>query len=82
LLYIAGHYAQALPHLTQAQALQLEDYKLSYYLGLCHLRQGARPAARRAFRQAVQLLNPAFDPAIAALRLEEMWRVYQLVSGA
>ena len=81
LLYIEGHHAQALTHLTRAQALQLQDYKLSYYLGLCQLRNGARHQARRAFRQAVQLLNPAFDPAIAALRLEEMYRIYQLVSG-
>ena len=81
LLYIAGHYTQAQTHLTQAQALQLQDYKLSYYLGLCYLRQGARQAARRAFRQATQLVNPAFDPVIAALRLEEMWRIYQLVAG-
>jgi hypothetical protein len=44
-----------------------------YYRGLCQLHAGAPGMARHHFAQAVQQLNPD----IAALRLAEMYRVYQ-----
>jgi len=73
LLYQQGHYHEAAACLTQAMALGVQDYKLFYYLGLCHLRSGARREAHRRFAQAVRLLHPG----ITELRLDEMYRVSQ-----
>lgn len=73
LLYQQGQHHEAASCLTQAMALGVQDYKLFYYLGLCHLRSGARREAQRRFAQAVRLLHPG----ITELRLDEMYRVAQ-----
>jgi tetratricopeptide (TPR) repeat protein len=73
LLYLQGQHHEAASCLTQAMTLGMQDYKLFYYLGLCHLRSGARREAHRRFAQAVRLLNPG----ITELRLDEMYRVSQ-----
>jgi tetratricopeptide (TPR) repeat protein len=72
LLYQQGHYHEATTYLTRAATLRLRDYKLFYYLGLCHLRAGALREARHQFGQALRLLHPG----ITAMRLDEMARVY------
>jgi tetratricopeptide (TPR) repeat protein len=72
LLYQAGRYVEAAAALQQAVRQELQDFKPFYYLGVCHVRQGAYPQARRCFARAVRLLHPG----ITALRLEEMYRVY------
>ena len=79
LCYHTGDYQQAFKALTHAAARPVppQDYKLTYYLGLCKLRSGARREARTYFTQAVQLLNPD----IASLRLHEAYRVSQHQAG-
>ncbi|HEY7490868.1 MAG TPA: tetratricopeptide repeat protein [Candidatus Tectomicrobia bacterium] len=73
LLYRQEQYHKAASCLAQAMTLGVQDYKLFYYLGLCHLRAGARREAHRRFAQAVRLLNPG----IIELRLDELYRVSQ-----
>jgi len=78
LLYQVGQYHAAATSLARAETLGVRDYKLLYYLGLCHLQAGAPQPARWHFARAVQALNPD----LAVLRLEEMYRVYQAVTTA
>jgi tetratricopeptide (TPR) repeat protein len=73
LLCQVGHYQEATAVLAQVVLGTVRDYRLMYYRGLCQLHAGAPAMARRHFTQAVQQLNPD----IAALRLDEMYRVYQ-----
>ncbi|MGE3539285.1 MAG: tetratricopeptide repeat protein [Candidatus Tectimicrobiota bacterium] len=72
LLYHVEEYSAADSALHRAEAAGWCDYKLFYYLGLCHLRCGARRAARTAFGRALQQLHPD----IVSLRLEELHRLY------
>ena len=73
LLCQVGQYQEATAVLAQVVLGTVRDYRLMYYRGLCQLHAGAPAMARRHFTQAVQQLNPD----IAALRLDEMYRVYQ-----
>jgi tetratricopeptide (TPR) repeat protein len=77
LFYQVEQFPQTVAYLDRAAALRLHDYKLFYYLGLCHLHNGNAGAARRQFVRAVQTLNPD----LSFLRLDEMWRVYQHLSA-
>jgi len=78
LLCQAGQYQEAAAVLAPVVMGTVRDYRLPYYRGLCQLHAGAPDTARRHFTQAVQQLNPD----IAALRLAEMYRVHQRLSGA
>jgi tetratricopeptide (TPR) repeat protein len=73
LLCQVGQYQEAATVLTRVVMGTVRDYRLMYYRGLCQLHAGAPAMARRHFTQAVQQLNPD----LAALRLAEMYRVYQ-----
>jgi tetratricopeptide (TPR) repeat protein len=73
LLCQVGQYQDASTILAQVAMGPIRDYRLWYYLGLCQLQAGAPHAAQRSFIQAVQQLHPD----IAALRLAEVYRVYQ-----
>ncbi len=73
LQYQVGNYEQAWIAFADAATDSLQDYTLSYYLGLRHLRAGEPDAARRCFAQALCRLNPD----VATLRLNEMYRVHQ-----
>ncbi len=73
LLCQVGQYQEAGTVLAQVATGTVRDYRLWYYLGLCQLQAGTPQAAQRSFIQAVQQLHPD----IAALRLAEMYRVYQ-----
>lgn len=73
LLCQVGQYQAAATVLAKVVMGTVRDYRLMYYRGLCQLHAGAPDLARRHFTQAVQQLNPD----IAALRLAEMYRVYQ-----
>jgi len=78
LLCQVGQYQAAAAVLAEVVMGTVRDYRLMYYRGLCQLHAGAPDIARRHFAQAVQQLNPD----IAALRLDEMYRVYQCLSEA
>ena len=78
LLCQVGRYQDAAAVLAQVVMGTVRDYRLMYYRGLCQLQAGAPGLARRHFAQAVQQLNPD----LAALRLDEMYRVYQRLSSA
>jgi hypothetical protein len=54
------------------------DYRVPYYQGLCHLHQGARREARRCFAAATDMINPD----LITLRLEELYRVAQVLKPA
>jgi len=73
LLCQVGQYQDAGTILAQIATSTVRDYRLWYYLGLCQLQAGAPHAAQRSFIQAVQQLHPN----VTALRLAEMYRVYQ-----
>jgi predicted Zn-dependent protease len=73
LLCQVGRYQEAATVLAQVVMGTVRDYRLMYYRGLCQLHAGAPAMARHHFAQAVQQLNPD----LAALRLAEMYRVYQ-----
>lgn len=73
LLCQVGQYQEAATILAEVVMGTVRDYRLMYYRGLCQLHAGAPGMARHHFAQAVQQLNPD----IAALRLAEMYRVYQ-----
>jgi len=73
LLCQVGQYQDAGTVLTKIATSTVRDYRLWYYLGLCQLQAGAPHAAQRSFIQAVQQLHPN----VTALRLAEMYRVYQ-----
>ena len=72
LLYLVGRYVEAETALQEAASRGLQDYKVFYYLGMCQVRQGVYPQARRWFAQAVEVLNPD----ITELRLDEMYRAH------
>src|SRR5262249_20513612 len=78
LLYQVRRYQEAATVLAPVVMGTVRDYRLPYYRGLCQLHAGAPDTVRRHFTQAVQQLNPD----IAALRLAEMYRVHQRLSGA
>lgn len=77
LLCQVGQYQEAARVLSQGATGTVRDYRLFYYLGLCQLHASAPDAARRSFAQALQRLHPD----ITTLRLAEMYRVYQRLSG-
>ncbi len=77
LLCQAGQYREAAAVLAPVVMGTVHDYKLPYHRGLCQLHAGAPDTARRHFTQAVQQLNPD----LAALRLAEMYRVHERLSG-
>lgn len=73
LLCQVGQYQEAAAVLARVVMGTVHDYRLMYYRGLCQLHAGAPGMARYHFAQALQRLNPD----ITALRLAEMYRVYQ-----
>ena len=78
LLCQVGQYQEAAAVLAPVVMGTVRDYRLMYYRGLCQLHASAPGLARRHFAQAVQQINPD----LATLRLDEMYRVYQRLSGA
>lgn len=78
LLCQVGQYQEAATVLAPLAMGTMHDYRLLYYRGLCQLHSGAPGMARRSFTQTLQEVNPD----LAALRLAEMYRVYQHLTGA
>lgn len=68
--YQVGEFALAQTAFEHATPLPWSDYRLSYYQGLYHLREGATQAARLCFTETFDLLNPD----IITLRLDALYR--------
>ena len=73
-----GDYKAAARSLVTASDSPWRDYRVPYYQGLCHLKEGARREARRCFAAATDMINPD----LATLRLEELYRVANALKHA